>query len=475
MRKYFFTASCACLLYLSLSPALALSNEANFIREYRSKAVQAQFNNRYDEAVGHYQRALDLASQTYGANSPFLAEIYYDMGALAFTNSQFNNAEEWLNMAVKLNPNSSGGRLKLAELESLRGHTEEAVKQASLVVAKHRDDPVAHQQLAIALDKDGDSLRSLREFSVAEQLSRMEKLRADGRAAAAKPIISIPPLWQSPKPTASAPVPNVDSKPPDPKAAEKQKKAAEAAAKKAADEAKKLKTEMAKAEAAQKDAAKKADAAAKKADQKKAQDAKRAADAAKLAKAKAAQTAAKAAAKKAPEPVAADTSLTGLKANLTSKAVLLTKVGKKPAAAQSTTTTELPKPVIKPLTKAEPKFDESVADEPDEVAKPAAKKVVKPAEAPKVQPQVIKPIKPMKGGLVPPPPPVIPTMQMMPPPQAMVAPAAKPKAAAPKKEAPKVETPKEEKPAATHHDSGAGGADDDDFLLDWGGAKGKKK
>lgn len=464
MRKYLVTASCACLLYLSLSPALAITNEANFIREYRAKAVQAQFNNRYEEAIGHYQQAVDLATQTYGANSPFVGEIYYDMGSLALTNSQFKNAEEWLEQSVKLNPNSSGGRLRLAELEALRGRTDEAVRQASLVVAKHKDDPVAHQQLAIALDKNGDGLKSLREFAVSEQLARVERMRADGRAPS-KPLISIPPIWQAPK--AAAPTEPVQKD--DAKAEAEMKKKAAADAKKAADDAKKLKTEMAKIEALQKAEAKKADAS-RKAELKKQQDAKRAADAAKIAKAKAAQAAAKKAA--AALQAASDAKpITGMKANLTSKAVLLTPVGKKPAAAQSTST-EVVKPAAKPLKAAEPKFDETAETPEEEVAKPVPKKVVKPAEPAK--PAVIKPIKPMKGGLVPPPPPVIPTMQMMvaPPPPV---PVAKPKAAAPKKEEkPKVETPKEEKPA-THHDAGAGGADDDDFLLDWGGAKGKKK
>ena len=475
MRKFFVTASCTCLLYLSLAPAHAVTNEASFIKEYRVKAVEAQFHNKYDEAIEHYQRAADLASQTYGANSPFLAEIYYDMGVLALTNSKFQNADDWLNTAVKLSPNSSGARLKLAELELVRGRTDEAVKQAALVVAKHKDDPVAHQQLAIALDRNGDGLKSYREYTAAEQLSRLERLRADGRAPANKPLISIPPLWQSnPKPTPTEnPAPEKPAV--DPKAAEAQKKAAAAAAKKAADDAKKLKAEMAKAEAAEKNAAKKADAAAKKAEQKKQQDAKRAADAIKLAKAKAAQAAAKAAAKKAApaEQVASEAKpLSGMKANLTSKAVLLTPVGKKPAAAQSTTT-EVTKPAAKPLKAAEPKFDDSGDSSDEEDVKPVPKKPAKPAEPPRVQPAVIKPIKPMKGGLVPPPPPVIPTMQMMVAPSPAVPPA-KPKAPPKKEEKPKVETPKEEKPAS-HHDPGAGGADDDDFLLDWGGAKGKKK
>ncbi|MBX9569448.1 MAG: tetratricopeptide repeat protein [Candidatus Obscuribacterales bacterium] len=464
MRKYFITSSCAaCLLYLSLSPALAISNEASFIREFRNKAVQAQFNNDYEGAIGHYQEALNLATQTYGANSPFLAEIYYDMGSLAFTNSKFPSAGEWLNKAIKLNPNSSSSRLKLAELEALRGHPEEAVRQASIVVSKHNDDAVAHQQLAIAFDKSDDSLRAIREFGVAEQLARLDRMRSEGRAP--KPVISIPSLWQPSKPT--PPKDDAAKKAADAKAAEAQKQAAAAEAKKAAEEAKKLKADMAKAEAAQKNAAKKA------AELKKQQDAKRAAEAAKIAKAKAAAVA-KAAKKVQPTQVVVEDAkpMTGLKANLTSKAVLLTPVGKKPAAAQSTTT-EVSKPASKPLVKVEPKMDDSVETPDDEVVKPAPKKVVKPAE-PKVQPAVIKPVKPMKGGLVPPPPPVIPTMQMMVPPP--VVPPAKPKAPPPKKvETPKVETPKEDKPAPTHHDPGAGGADDDDFLLDWGNAKGKKK
>lgn len=463
MRSHFACLGFACLLWLSLTPALAISQEAELIRDLRAKAVEAQFHNNYDTAIENYQRAADIASRTYGANSAFLSEIYYDMGTLALTNSQFKNAEEWLNMTVKLNPNSSSGRLKLAELQMVKGRPEEAVKLASMVVSKHRDDVVAHQELARALDRSDDVLKAYREFSAAEALIRIEQARYEGKAPPAR--VNLSPALRSAAP-ASAPASSADPKAKkvdDKKAAELAKKAAvenqkkAEAARKAADaEAKKAKAEMAKFEAAERAAAKKAADAAKKA------------EAAKAAKAKK---------KAAPAPkvqsdggmVATEAKpLTGLPAKLKSTAVLLTPVSKKRNVSAESSSTEIvpAKPVLK---KIEPKIDPESEPEDDVIPpKPVKKAAPKPVEM--VAP-VIKPVKaPRRGGLVPPPPPVIPSMPMMiAPPPAVMAPPPKPKAAAPKKEAPKAEAPKEDKPAAST------AAEDDDFLLDWGGASNKHK
>lgn len=445
MRKFARFGLLSILFSVGL-PAMA-DQYAEEIKMLRSQAVEAQFQGKPGVALDRYEQALRTAKGAYGDNSPFLAEIYYDMGSLEMGHD-FDKAESFLNQAVRLNPNSSAVHLRLAELMRVKGHPADAVRHAAFVLSKHRDDLVAHQELAMAYERNDDTLRAYREYSALGQLVQQNKDIYEGRTPvkAMLPPVVLPPAKPKMEDTVSA--------------EEAKKDAADKAA-----EAKKAQDAKKKAEKDASDAKKKADQdrdAKKKADAKKAQDEKK-------AEKKKSEQAKKKTPLPAPKKDDAEATLSGLPANLHGKAILLTPVSKKktPATAESSSTVEIKKPA-KPVAKPAPVVEE---DNPDETAaeapkKPApAPKKAKPDEGLKAEAQVMKAPKPGKhaAGLVPPPPPVMPTYQIMPPPQ-MAAPAPKPKAQPKKEEKPPAA--KEEKPEKS---------DDDDFLLDWGGAKSKKK
>ncbi|MBX9689737.1 MAG: tetratricopeptide repeat protein [Candidatus Obscuribacterales bacterium] len=445
------------LLFLLPTPARA-DHYAEEIKMLRSRAVELQFQGSPNEALDYYQKALNTASAAYGANSPFLAEIYFDMGSLCLSSSNFNKAEEYLKETVKLSPNSSAAHLRLAELMRLKGRGDEAAKQAGLVVAKHRDDLVARHELALAYERSDDSWRAMREYSAMDQILQSERDRASGKA----PTLSfVLPAFVKP---AVKPVlkPKVDDSAAPAKKAQDKDKAALAAAKKAELEARKKAEQEAKKalealKKAEQEAKKPALEAKKKAEQeKKAADAKRKADAAK----KAAQAKKKAPASKPEDASLAGSEaapLSGLPANLRAKAVLLT-----PVKAKSSETSPAKKAPAKPVA-----AEDGNGDTEEAATKPPLKKELKPKAPETKAPPPPKPGK-HAPGLVPPPPPVMtfPNMPVMQPPPPVQAPKPKPPAPAPKKEEKAKETVKEEK---------SGGAEDDDFLLDWGGAKGKKK
>ncbi len=467
------------ILMLSFGPAEA-SQDSDVIKLLRSQAVEAQFKGDSEAALEKYKQALSTATSAYGVNSPFLAEIYFDMGSLCLssTNPNFVKAEEYLNQTVKLSPNSSAAHLRLAELMRLKGRADLAAKHAATVVAKHSDDVVAHEELAMAYGRGEDSVKAYREYSKLDSLIQLEKDRYEGKVPPAK--IVMPTLPPKPKDDAASKAAEEAAKAAEKAKADEEAKKDAADAKKKADldkknsaaEQKKQK-EQAKKEAAEAkkkaDLEKKnADAAKKKAEQdkknadaakKKAEDAKRKAEEAKKKAAPAAQPA---------KPVETETTMSGLPAALRGKAVLLTPVAKKkPVTAESTTVVPAekkpapaPKAVVKPASSEAESADTDEAAEPKKVVVPA-KKPAKPAESAIPKPGKHAP------GLVPPPPPVMnyPPMQIMqaPPPQ----PVQKPKAVPKKEEKPKEQpAAKEDKPDK---------AEDDDFLLDWGGAKGKKK
>ncbi len=440
MRRQFLIFSLLSA-FLTILPAHADEQTAKSITMLRTRAVEAQFAGDTDAALSSYQQALDLARGAYGADSPFLAEIYFDMGSLCLNVSRFPKAEEYLSQTVKLSPNSTAAHIRLAELKRLQGRPEEAARHAALILSKHGDDIAARQELALDYERNDDAIRAYHELSTLEQIIQRNKAVYEGRNPGTFPGLSFAPaqikLNVAPKLT-NPPTASVD--------AAKAKAKADADRKKAEEEKRKQ------AENAEKLAAQEKKKAQQKADADKKKTLAKAEAERKKALAKAAEAKKKAQPKPASPAVAASSGevvpSTGLKANLTSKAVLLTPVKKKPP-------TPAPAPVNNSI---EP--DESI----DEGPKTPPPKKAEPKKAEPKAPAAPKPGK-HAPGLVPPPPPIIGFPSMMaPPPPVQSAP--KPKAAAPKKE----EKPKEAAPAKEDKPE-----PDDDFLLDWGGAGKKKK
>ena len=464
------------MFIMSTGAAFADQN-SDEIKMLRSQAVEAHVRGDFQRALDYYGKALQTAKGAYGDNAPFLAEIYYDMGSMCLSFSDFNKAETYLKETLRLNPNSTTARLRLAELLRLQNRPDEAAKQVGVVLAKHREDVVAHHELALAYDANQDNLRAYKEYSTLDQLVQHERDIAEGKFV---PVKFTMPFFTKPAAVPKAPVVKTPDDQ-DKKAAEAAKKKADADAKKAAEEAKKKavqdkkKADLDKKKSDQDK--KKSDQEKKKAADKKAAEDKKKADQEKKAieaRKKAEQASKNASVKPAEE----SDNLTGLPAKLRSKAVLLTPVGKKkPASAESSSTTTAPAPK-KPAPVKPPAEEDAAsssggeADEPEAKAPPPKK--IKPAElkpmVPKSEPVVAKP-KAGKhaAGLVPPPPPLVPTYQPMALPPQPVAPAPKPKPPAPKK----VEEKPKEQPAA----GGSDKPEDEDWLLDFAGTKpkGKKK
>lgn len=468
-------------LILFLAGIFVMSTCAAYADKYseelkmlRSSAVEAHVRGDLPAALRSYEQALVTAKSAYGENSPFLAEIYYDMGTMCLSFSDFDKAETYLRETVRLSPNSTSARLRLAELLRLRSRPEEAAKQASIVLSKHRDDMVAHQELALAFEANQDNIRAYKEYTALEQLVQHERDLSEGKFV---PVKFTMPFFNKPAVTApdasaqKAAQEAAKKNEQDKKAAEAKKKEdskkADLEAKKASDEAKK-KADLDKKKADQ-DKKKSAQDKKKSDDKKKADQEKKAADARNKAE--------QAAKKNNIKPASDDPALSGLPANLRSKAVLLTPVGKKkPAVSESTTTTTVPVPKKAAPPKAAPDEEDTSGGEDETEAKAAPPpKKAKPVEA-KAVPQALKAMtpkadtsKPKAGkhaaGLVPPPPPLVPTYPVMAPPPPVAVPI-KPKPIPPKK----VEEKPKEQPAASNEKP-----EDEDWLLDFAGTKAKKK
>jgi hypothetical protein len=448
MRKFCFLGVLS-ILFLSGPQAGAdqyLENEIRTVDMLRSQAVQSQLLGKYNAALGKYQQAIESAKRVFGENAPYLGEIYFDMGSLCLDSKDdvnFNKAEEYFNQVLRLNPNSAAAHQRLAELKLLQSHPDEAARHSIAILSKHRDDVVAHKELARAYENRDDNIRAFREYSAVEQLIQLNRDIYDGKPLAAGIVLPL----VAPRADTAVRKPEQVAKPEVEKVKKpdkSKKEDAQAIAKKMEKEAEaKNQAEAARKKSEQESKRKSEQEARKKAEARK----KEQEEARRKAEKKAAEHKKPAVEKKAPPGKTPDSTFASDPANLKAKAVLLTPVKSKPAAES--------KPA--PETR-KPTTETTHEDEAAPVKKPAVKKEKPPEEA--------KPVTPKPGkhapGLVPPPPPIVPTF-VMPPPQAVPPPKPRPQ---PKKEV--------KEPAATKEEK-VNPDEEGEFLLDWGGAKGKKK
>jgi tetratricopeptide (TPR) repeat protein len=416
--------------------------DSNDPKALRSIAFKSYLDKNPDEALVFYQKAVNSAIKTYGADSTFVADLYYEMGALSLESGKFVTAENWLQKAVAQNPNSVMARVKLAELLQVREKHTEALAQIQAALKKNPRSLEARHALVLWLIDRKNSAAAIKEAYALEQLSKPGAAKSDLATRLAITNIPTPSMPQQAK-AAAEQKPKAE---PPAKPAQlpvlsflrgAQKKPAAAPAAEPKPQPKPIAPPPKPAAAKHVEAPKPAKTAETKHNKHKTKEKEHAA-----------------AHKAAPAPEPAAEPVTALKAV--------------PESLSSTlkTTAKQVKASAKPAPAAKPQPSENETPESAPVEQPAPVAVTPPPpmriESHKGHP---------KAGLVPPPPPTV----YFPPPQMLQSPRAKPVAAKPKpKEPPKEakETPSEpaEKPAAT-----GGNSDDASFMLQWADVKRKPK
>lgn len=388
----------------------------------RVLAFQCYIEGQTESALETYQRAVKRAIEEYGDDSTIVADIYFEMGSLAFDAGKENTAESWLNESLKRNPNSEMARIKLAEIYRVRAKHDQALAQIQACLKKNRNSIAARRALVVWLQDKGFVALATQESYVLNQIAT----GADKRIAPSASMQVATAVKQHPAPI----TPKKDeppTKPPEPKQEAKQPQG------KPPEQAKSPPSIVAEL-MRRATAAKKKEAAAAK-------------------------------------PV--------VKQPVVKQPVAKQPVVKQPVVVQK------PKKEIKPEAKKETKPEPSKEVPGQEVAKaPPPRKIEKPP-AQRIEPPVMAATpqpKRSKNGLVPPPPPIMPTFGMFPPPPPMGfnngpllqthASLKKSKPKAEPKESPKEtkESSKETKDTASVDEEGEG-----DFLIDWAATKKKKK
>ncbi len=421
----------------------------------RSIAFEHYLSGDSDAALDYYQKAVDTASREYGADSSYIAQLYYEMGTLALDAKKFLKSESYLQKAVQHNPNSIMARVKFAELLQLRGKNDEALQQIQAALAKHSGSPEAREALVIWLQSNKKMARAIHEsynLSVAANgvmvpppvpvLAKQAEPTVLAAAIPAAPAVVLPISPKSPLKL----FPWMTEKKPEAKKPDETKKAEDKSSsllhrlssEKKPIEVKKPEKKASKKEPKQPKSAKEKPVKEKPAKHAKSKESKTSTES--QVELRAAQAALRTTAKALPK-----------------KKDSKKDDGSDPAESGG----------------SESKADETAAAPAEPKAK--AKKEPAPKMVQMAMPQFIQASKPSKRSntMVPPPPPMVPVFggPMGFPPQQFHQQPPKQAKAKPKESAPAVKEPAAETKSA----SSTGGSDDPEFILEWAGAKDKKK
>lgn len=162
--------------------------------QLRFAAMDAILHGNSKDALDLYETAIQEASQQYGENSTFLADLYYEAGTAALDSSQFPVAERYLTLAVKINPYATMAKIKLAELYRLQERPDEASKQFRQAV-QINPSPVTRQAYIRWLATNGrtpqenaiatqESLKLAMVTARSNESSRLLNLNGKGKQAA---------------------------------------------------------------------------------------------------------------------------------------------------------------------------------------------------------------------------------------------------------------------------------------------------
>lgn len=191
----------------------------------RVLAFQCYIEGQTDSALETYQRAVKRAIEEYGSDSTVVADIYYEMGSLAFDAGKENTAENWLNESLKRNPNSEMARIKLAEIYRVRSKHDQALAQIQTCLKRNRSSIAARRALVVWLQDRGFVALATQESYVLNQIANgMDKRIAPPSMQVATAVKrQAPALEAKEQPAPKAPEPKQEAKKPEAKEAEKPK------------------------------------------------------------------------------------------------------------------------------------------------------------------------------------------------------------------------------------------------------------
>jgi len=194
LTRFYIMLATVCVLATQAQAVRAVNLGESDPRVLRSIAFKSYLDKNPDDALNYYQRAVASAIKTYGADSTFVADLYYEMGALSLESGKFQTAQGWLQKAVAQNPNSIMARVKLAELLEVRECHNEALAQIQAALKKNPKSLEARHALVNWLIDRKNSASAIKEAYALEQLAKSgaSKVSDSSTRVAVVPAPTIP-------------------------------------------------------------------------------------------------------------------------------------------------------------------------------------------------------------------------------------------------------------------------------------------
>ncbi|HEY9788449.1 MAG TPA: tetratricopeptide repeat protein [Candidatus Obscuribacterales bacterium] len=190
-----FVLTFALSFALSVAPALARADlSGNDPYSLRNLAFQCYIEGQTEQALSMYQKAIDRSIHEFGSDSTFVADLYFEMGTLAFDAGKEKTAESCLQEAIKRNPNSEMSRIKLAELLRIRSKHDEALTHIRTYLDKHRNSIPARRALVLWLQEKGlPALATQESYTLSMMMRGQDNRIAPVRTPETKLAVNMPP------------------------------------------------------------------------------------------------------------------------------------------------------------------------------------------------------------------------------------------------------------------------------------------
>lgn len=132
------------------------------IREF-DKGVQADRNQKRDEAIGHYEKALRIAPDFYAAHN--------NLGSDYLSNSNFKSAEVEFREVIHANPTDATAYFNLANVLLLTHRYQESLEQAIQGLKREPNSGFGYFVLGSAYQHAGDAVQSERALRLSVKLA----------------------------------------------------------------------------------------------------------------------------------------------------------------------------------------------------------------------------------------------------------------------------------------------------------------
>ncbi len=158
---------------LATGPAYAVPSDAETIKSMQALALESCARSDVQTGLKTFRSAIALAEKTFGKDSTYVSDLYYEAGLAAMKSSNNIEAENLLNKALSVNPNASEARLTLAEYHRSHGKLANAKLEVEQVLNHDPGNIQAKGILAATYQKEGNIAKALEEYGKMGVISQM--------------------------------------------------------------------------------------------------------------------------------------------------------------------------------------------------------------------------------------------------------------------------------------------------------------